>query len=170
MKRHLVSRCFMRDFELHTHAPLSDFRPVYICEKFIVQQIFIRTNLCRIHIFQFNPICTEFSHRLLVVLEKTGGKCRNLFQLAWSILSCMKRATMCLPSGFLRCVSDSHTEEFPSTLSSLLLDFCGIPANVNRASVALAGFRRHTADFILTSNSRYFKLHSNYLSPPLLLI
>gem|GEM_PF-3943637 len=51
----------MLDFRANIHPTLLDFCPIYIREKLIVQQIFISTNLCRIHILQFNPICTEFS-------------------------------------------------------------------------------------------------------------
>lgn len=67
----------MLDCELHIYVSLSDFRSVYVCEKFVIQQIFIGANLCWIHLLQFYPICTEFSQGF-IVSEKTGGKCRNL--------------------------------------------------------------------------------------------
>ena len=36
----------------------------------------------------------------------------------------------------------------------VLFDACGIPASISKNVLTIADFRRHTADFILTSNSR----------------
>ena len=37
----------------------------------------------------------------------------------------------------------------------LLFGACGSPASISKNVLTIADFRRHTADFILTSNSRY---------------
>ena len=39
----------------------------------------------------------------------------------------------------------------------LLFGACGSPASISKNVLTIADFRRHTADFILTSNSRYYR-------------
>jgi hypothetical protein len=72
MKSHLESRCFVLDFELHVDVSLSNFRAIYVCEKLIIQQIFIGANFRWIYILQINPICSEFSQGF-IVSEKTAA-------------------------------------------------------------------------------------------------
>ena len=71
----------MLDFEFDVDVPLSDFRPVYVCEKLIIQQIFIGANFRWIYILQINPICSEFSQGF-IVSEKTAANVEIFFN--WS--------------------------------------------------------------------------------------
>ena len=47
------------------------------------------------------------------------------------------------------CLRDSRNE------GKLLFGACGSPASISKNVLTIADFRRHTADFILTSNSHY---------------